>query len=234
MARNFVHFFVILGHVGQHHLERLEHTHGSRRIVFQIRAYGVIEHGNVDQASVSACDTDHLAELADRGRCVTPPPHAGEGRHTWIIPAIDDAFIHQQFQLALGGDGVVQVEPCELDLPRLAGNREVVEEPLVERPMIFKLKGANRVGDAFNGIRLTMCEIIGRVDFPGIAGLMVMRMANTIQDRITQIDVGRGHIDLRPQYPFPFVEFTGAHALKQIKVLFNTTLAPGAVPARLG
>ena len=43
--------------------------------------------------------------------------------------------------------------------------------------------------NAFDGIRLTMGEIVAGIDAPLVAGLVVVRMTDAIKDRITQVHV---------------------------------------------
>ena len=52
--------------------------------------------------------------------------------------------------------------------------------------------------------------------------------------RIAQVDVARGHVDLRAQHARAVRELAGAHALEQVEVLLGRAVAPGAVRARLG
>ena len=49
---------------------------------------------------------------------------------------------------------VGQVEARELDLPRPGRHRQVLDEPVVERPVVLELERAERVRDALDRVRL--------------------------------------------------------------------------------
>jgi hypothetical protein len=42
--------------------------------------------------------------------------------------------------------------------------------------------------------------VVHRVDAPGVAGAVVVRVADAVDHRIAQVDVGRRHVDLQPQH----------------------------------
>ena len=43
---------------------------------------------------------------------------------------------------------IFQIEPGELDLLGMAGDGDIVQGPVVERPVILEFQGAEGVGDA--------------------------------------------------------------------------------------
>ncbi len=59
-------------------------------------------------------------------------------------------------------------------------------------------------------------------------------MQNAIEDRIAQIDVARGHVDLGAQDPRTIGKFARPHAPEKVEVLFHTALAPRTVASGLG
>jgi hypothetical protein len=143
-------------------------------------------------------------------------------------------LIDQLLELALAGDGVVQVQAAEFVLTRVRRHRQAVEEPFVQRAMAFELQGADGVGNAFDGVRLTVGEVIVGVDAPLVTGLVVMGVADAVHDRVAQVHVRRGHVDLGPQYTGAVRELAVAHAGEPVQVLFYQTVAERAVLARLG
>lgn len=145
--------FGLLGRiVGQGNLERTHHTHGARRPGVQIFPYGVLQHAHI-HGTASLVDPHHVAEGADRFRCVATATHTGNSRHPRIVPAFYKILIHQTLQFALAGNGVVQVQPGEFDLARMTRARNVVQNPVVERTVVLEFQGAQGVGDVFNRIR---------------------------------------------------------------------------------
>ncbi|MCY1398408.1 hypothetical protein D9M71_134380 [compost metagenome] len=192
-----------------------------------------LQHADIHHTA-GTVHADHFAEVADRLGGVTTAAIAGQGRHARIVPPAYVTLVHQLFELALAGDGVVQVQAGKFVLARLGRDREVVQEPFVKRAVILELQGADGVSDALDGIRLAMGEVIARVDAPLVTGLVMVGMADAIEDRITQVHVRRSHIDLRAQRPAAIRELAGLHAGEQVEVLFHGAVAEGAVPARLG
>ena len=83
----------------------------------------------------------------------------------------------------------VQFQPRELVLARVAGDGDVIQHPVVERPVVFEFQRAQRMGDALQRVRNAVGVIVHRVDAPLVAGADVMRAANAIDRRIAQIDV---------------------------------------------
>ncbi len=52
------------------------------------------------------------------------------------------------------------------------------------------------MGDAFDGVRLAVGEVVVGVGTASPVGLMVVGVADTVHDRILQVHVQRGHVDL--------------------------------------
>ena len=113
---------MILGQIGQHHLQRTQHGHGTRRAQLQIFADAEFEHGHIDHA-IALAQADAVAEVANRGRRVAATTQTGDGRHARIIPAVYQLLVHQLLELALAGHGVIQVEAGKLDLLRMRQRR---------------------------------------------------------------------------------------------------------------
>src|SRR5690554_6930695 len=109
------------------------------------------------------------------------------------------SLIDQQLELALAGNRVVEVQAGKFVLLRLGGHRQIFNKPVVQWTMIFKLQCTDRMGYPFDRIGLPVRKVIGRIDTPLVPGLMVMRMADAVDNRITHVHVGRRHIDLGTQ-----------------------------------
>ena len=173
------------------------------------------------------------AEVADRLGRVAAPPDSGEGRHAGIVPAAHVALLHQREQLALAHHRVGEVEPVELDLLRMI-DAQLLDVPVVQRPVILELQRADGVGDALDGIGLAVGVVVHRVDAPLVAGAVVLGVEDAVHHRVAHVQVGRGHVDLGPQGPGAVRELAGAHALEQVQVLLDRAVAIGALPAGFG
>jgi hypothetical protein len=55
----------------------------------------------------------------------------------------------------------------------------------------------------------------------GVAGPMMMRATDPIEDRVAHVDVRRRHVDLRAQDARAIRELSGAHAAEQVQILLR-------------
>ena len=79
-----------------------------------------------------------------------------------------------------------------------------------------------------------MREIVHRIDAPLGAGAMMFGVQNAVHHRIAHVQVLRSHVDLGPQRARAVWKFAGAHALKQVQILCDGPVAPGALRAGFG
>ena len=223
-----------LGIILDHELQRAQHRHAPRRRPVQLLADGMLEHGDVDDA-VGAwrrrCGATN-SRIAAGGTPRRRKP--GQRRHARIVPAADMAAAHQLGQHALRQHRVAEIEPRELVLARPRRHRQVVEEPVVERPVVLEFERADRMGDALDGVRLAVREIVGRIDAPRRAGARMRGVQDAVEHRVAQVDVAGRHVDLGAQHARAVGELAGAHAAEQVEILRDAAVAIGAVAARLG
>ncbi|OIQ70774.1 hypothetical protein GALL_476120 [mine drainage metagenome] len=142
-------------------------------------------------------------------------------------------------QLALAREHIGEIEAGEFVLVRTrAGHQaephQVIEQPVVERPLVLELQGAQAVGNALQRILDGMGEGVHRVDAPVAAGAMVMGKPNAVDRRIAQIDVRRRHVDFRAQHHAAFRVLPVTHLLEAMQVVGGRAVAPRTVHPRLG
>ena len=218
------------GPVFDDQFDRVEHGHAPPRARVE-----VVPREEVEQAQfVGAVDLGDADVLAERDQCLgghAATTQAANCRHSRIVPAIDVLLFDQAQQLALAGQHVFDVEAGELDLLWMV-NAELLAIPVIERPMVLELEGAQRVRHAFDRIALAVRPVIHRVDAPLVAGALVVQVADPIHRRIAQVEVGVRHVDLGAQHLRAVGELTGFHAAEQVEVVFDRTVAERAVGAR--
>ncbi len=61
---------------------------------------------------------------------------------------------------------------------------------------------------------------------------MVRGMADAVHDRVAHVEIGVGHVDLRPQGARAVGKLPAAHAAEQVEVLLDGSIAIRAVPPR--
>ena len=142
-------------------------------------------------------------------------------------------------ELALAGDHIGQVQARELVLAWLgrvnqAAFAQVVEQPVVEGALIFKLQRADGVGDVLQRVLNRVREGVHRVDAPLVAGVVVLCMAHAVDSGVTQVDVGRSHVDLGAQHGSAIGQQAGLHVGKALQVFGHAAIAEGAVDAGTG
>ena len=76
---------------------------------------------------------------------------------------------------------------------------ELIEIPVIEWPMIFKLERADRVGDAFNGIALAVRPVVHGINAPTIARAVMLGVQDSVHDGIPHVEIRRRHVDFGPQ-----------------------------------
>ena len=96
--------------------------------------------------------------------------------------------------------------------------------PVIKRPVIFKFQRTDRMGNSLNRVFYRMRVIIHRIDTPFIPCILVGKVRHTVQDRITHIDVRRGHVDFRTQGFLTVRVLSFLHLLKQPQILLLTYL----------
>ena len=84
------------------------------------------------------------------------------------------------------------------------------------------------MGDAFVRILQGVGVVVHRVDAPLVAGVVVMGLADAVDDRVAHVHVRRRHVDLGAQHGLAFVVFTAGHALERREVLLRRRIARGA------
>jgi len=87
--------------------------------------------------------------------------------------------------------------------------------------MVLEFQGADGVGDLLDGIRLSVGPVIHGVDAPGCAGPGMGRAEDPVHDGITQVEVSRRHIDLRPEDARSVGIFPRPHPSEEIEVLLD-------------
>ena len=150
-----------------------------RRVPVQVVANGVFQDGHVGQA-VELGHPEAGAETADGRRRHPAAAQAGDRWEAGIIPAADQALADQLQQLPLAHDRVAQAQAGELELVRQRPRQiQVLQDPVIQRPVHFELQRADAVGDAFDVIAQAMRKIVHRVDAPSVPGVVVARRAGS-------------------------------------------------------
>src|SRR5262249_289923 len=80
--------------------------------------------------------------------------------------------------------------------PRRRRNREMLDEPVVQGPMVLEFERAEGMGDVLDGVGLAVGKVIAWINAPGRARARMARVQNAIEHRVAQIDVAGCHVDL--------------------------------------
>ena len=134
-----------------HQLERVEHGHHAQGVLVQVLAHAVFEQGDIDQVVVLG-HADLVDEIADRFGRIAAPAHPAQGGHARVVPAAHVPAFDQLLEEALAQDGVGQVEAGEFDLAGVE-DAQLLEEPVVQRAVVFVVQVAQRMGDALRSSR---------------------------------------------------------------------------------
>ena len=105
---------------------------------------------------------------------------------------------------------------------------EAVDNPIIKRTVHLELKRAHRVGHALKRILNRVREVVHRVNAPLIAQMVVGDMTDAIQHRVTEVNIGRGHIDFGPEAPFAVRILARLHITEDFQIALGGSIPRGA------
>ena len=178
-------------------------------------------------------DPDMFTEGSNRFRGIAAAAQALDRWQARIVPSGHQFFADQFQQPSLTHDGIGQVQTGKFDLLGPVRRVGLFDHPVVERPVIFEFQGADRVRDALKRVREGMRIVVGRIEAPGAAGSIMGRMFDAVEDRVAQVDIGRGHVDFGSEGVGAVGEFAGLHTSEEVQVVVDGAAARGAVLPRL-
>ena len=97
----------------------------------------------------------------------------------------------------------------------------IINDPIIQYPMVFKLKTAQRMSNPFICIAQWMSKIIHRINAPFVSLTEMSHMHDTIYDRISHVDIWVRHVDLCSKRFLPVSILSSTHLFKQFQVFFN-------------
>ena len=97
--------------------------------------------------------------------------------------------------------------------------------PVIQRAVVLKLQCTDRMSYPFNGIFNRMREIIHRINTPCITGIVMGHMSDTVNNRISHINIGRCHIYFCTEYLLTIFIFSGFHFLKQLQIFLCASVS---------
>ena len=190
--------------------------------------------------------TDTIHEIANSLRCIATTAQTADCRHTRVIPTCNESLLNQLEHLTLGHHRIGNVEAVELALFRTVvravrresgkfGTGYLVEEIIVQRTVHFELERTDRVRYALEIVGLSVREIVHRIDIP-LATCTVVRMSgdDTIHDRVTEVHVRIGHVDLGTEHHLAILYLATLHSLEETQVLLDWTVAVRRSYTRFG
>ena len=210
----------------------IENGHHAAGGFIQVFAEAEFQQAQVDEV-LPLGDADAVAEIADGGGGVSLAAEGADGGHAGVVPSRNMSFVHQLQQAALAHHGIGHVEACELVLVR-GEYLQFLDQPVVQLTVRYEFEGADGVGDVFDAVALPVCEVVHGVDAPFVAGAVMVRMLDAVEDGVSHEHVGMGHVDLRPQYFFTVLVFAGLHIGEELEVFLDGPAAVAVVFARFG
>ena len=237
--------YQVFGVVVQHQFYGINHgadTYGS--LVEVLATGGFHELDVVERIKVRIAYLTYEAQ--DGLGAVATATDAAEGRHTGVIPSVNDTFLGEYEQVALGHERVVEVQLVELKLTgtvvlyvltvlrRLAlplfdpGDKEVIE--FMVR---YELQGADGVSHTFQVVTLTMREVIHGVGIPFRAGTPVGQVEHAVHDGVAEMHVGRSHVYLGTENHLARFHVAAVHLTEQAQRFLSGAVTVGAVRTSL-
>src|SRR4051812_19067243 len=131
-------------------LQWTQDCHGTWRAFVQILSNEMFQHGEFEDA-VTLGNANGCAKISNGLGRESAPANAHQRRHSWIVPAAYVTLLYQPEQLALAQQSVGEIQPVKFDLLRRE-NPQLLDEPVVERPMVLKFESANGMRDLFQRV----------------------------------------------------------------------------------
>ena len=108
-----------------------------------------------------------------------------------------------------------------------------LQGPVIEGALVFKFERADGVSNVFKRILDRMRKGVHRINAPLASGRLMLSKANAVDRRVSQIHVGRSHVDLRTQNHGALRVLPGLHLAENPEVLFGRAAAEGRILAGL-
>ncbi len=169
--------------------------------------------------------TYHVDEVLDRLRSEAATAHTRYCRHSGIVPSCHKALLYELQELALAHYRIGEIESVELYLSgTIALVGQLLDEVFIQRTVRHKLKGAYRVSNPLKVVALTVCEVIHRVYLPFCTCAVMGILYYTIHYRVTEVHIGRCHVDFGTKHIGAFLKLASIHALEKVEILLYRTI----------
>ena len=87
----------------------------------------------------------------------------------------------------------------------------VLNDPIVDGPVVLKLQCADGVCHALVGVLERVSEVVHRIDAPLVACAVMALVHDSIYDGVAHIEVWRSHVYFRPQNLLTVFVFSLSH-----------------------
>ena len=128
---------------------------------------------------------------------------------------------------------VRQVQSIEFDLLRVVDAKGFAK-PVIQRAAVLEFQRADTVGDALNGIRLSVGPVVRWVNAPRITGAMMFHLSNSIHNGVAKQHHLVPHVNFGSKNVVAFFKLAVSHAAKQIKILIDRTISVRTVSPGFG
>ena len=108
-----------------------------------------------------------------------------------------------------------------------------IHEEVVEGAVRHELQCAERVGYALEVVALSVCEVVHGVGLPCSTCTVVGVVHYAIDDGVTEVHVGRCHVNLGAQHHASLLNLAAVHLLEELEALLHGAVAVGALGTRL-
>ncbi len=125
---------------------------------------------------------------------------------------------------------MIDAQSGELNLPGLVvGDGHIFRHPVVQGPVVFKLKGAQGVGNALQRVLDGVGKVVHGVNAPLVPLAVVVGVIDAVDHRVAHIEVAGGQVDLGPEGHPALLKLAVLHPFKQVQGLLH-----GPIPVRGG
>mmetsp|Transcript_476 Transcript_476/g.1572 ORF Transcript_476/g.1572 Transcript_476/m.1572 type:complete len:465 (+) Transcript_476:764-2158(+) len=220
-----------LGVVLDDHLQGVQDHHPARHLRVKVVADAILQKGHVGHRDLLGDAHLHDEALERLGSHATPS-HTAQRRHARVIPAVHHLCLDQLEQFALGRQVISNVKASKLELQGCLVDRQVCREPVVQLAVRVELHGADGVGDALNGVLLSVGKIVQRINAPLVARAVVALVDYPVDGHVPHAHVGACHVPLHAQHMLTLLVLSVSHLAEELEVFVRCASAELALRAR--
>ena len=216
-------FGLSLGIVGHHKTDGINDRDAALCRLVQLLAQACLQKTDIHKA-VRLGDAGALHEFKNGRGGIAAAAQTAQGGQTGIVPAVHKPFLDQFQKIPLAHHGIGHVQAGKFTLFGLFLEIDVIDDPLIQRTVVFKFQRTQRIGDALQRVLNGMCKVIQRINAPLVALTVMRHVQDAVNGGVAHVHIGGRHVDLGAQCAGAVRKFSVFHALEQVEIFLGRAI----------